>query len=90
VILHCTFCFRVNQTTLTWKSLSARCNEVFIFERNDVARNFYHMNETLAESAPAYSTVAKWHAELTRGRSLCDDLHRSAWTTGTSNSEETV
>ena len=32
------------------------------------------MKETLAVSAPAFSTVVKWHAEFERGRSLCDDL----------------
>jgi len=36
---------------------------------------FYDMKETLAESAPAYSTVAKWHAEFKGGRSLRDGLH---------------
>jgi len=29
----------------------------------------YDMKETLAESAPPYSTVAKWHAEITQGQS---------------------
>jgi len=28
------------------------------------------------ESASAYSTVAKWHAEFTQGQSSCDDSHR--------------
>jgi len=37
---------------------------------------FYDMKETLGDSAPAYSTVTKWHAEFKRGRSSCDDLHR--------------
>ena len=36
---------------------------------------FYDMKETLAESAPVYSTVAKWHAEFTPGQLTCDDLH---------------
>ena len=37
---------------------------------------FCDMKETLAESAPAFSTVAKWRAEFERGRSSCDDLPR--------------
>ena len=37
---------------------------------------FYNMKETLALSAPAFSTVVKWHAEFERGRSSCDDLPR--------------
>ena len=37
---------------------------------------FYDMKETLAVSAPAFSTVVKWHAEFERGRSSCDDLSR--------------
>ena len=35
---------------------------------------FYDMKETLAGSAPAFSTVVKWHAEFERGRLSCDDL----------------
>ena len=38
---------------------------------------FYNMKETLVESAPAYSTVAKWHAAFTGVQSTCDDLHQS-------------
>ena len=47
------------------------------------------MGETLGESAPAYSTVAKWHAEFQRGRLSCDDLHRCG-RPATSVNEETV
>jgi len=62
--------------TLTWKTPTVHCNEVFLFEKNDNTRNsIYDMKETLVQSAPAYSTVAKWHAEFTQGRSLSDDLH---------------
>jgi len=35
------------------------------------------MNKTLVESAPAYSTVAKWHDEFSQRWLSCDDLHRS-------------
>jgi len=31
--------------------------------------------QTLGDSAPAYSTVAKCHAEFHRGRISCDDIH---------------
>ena len=37
---------------------------------------FYDVKETLAVSAPAFSTVVNWHAEFQRGRSSCDDLPR--------------
>ena len=37
---------------------------------------FYDNKETLGDSAPAYSTVTKWHAEFKRERSYCDHLHR--------------
>ena len=47
------------------------------------------MGETLGESAPAYSTVAKWHAEFKRGRWSSDDLHRCG-RPATSVNEETV
>ena len=36
-----------------------------IFNRNDAARAFNNKQEILAESAPAYSMTAKWHAEFT-------------------------
>jgi [histone H3]-lysine36 N-dimethyltransferase SETMAR len=35
------------------------------------------LKRTLGESAPAYSTVAKWAAEFRRGRSSCDDDPRT-------------
>jgi len=52
-------------------------------------RYFYDMKETLMESAPANSTIAKCRAEFTWGWSLCDDLH---WCgrPATSVNEETV
>ena len=50
---------------------------------------FSDMGETLGESAPTYSTDAKWHAEFKRGRSSSDDLHRCG-RTATSVNEETV
>jgi len=36
---------------------------------------FIDTKGTLAESAPAYSTVTKWNAEFKRGRLLCVDMH---------------
>jgi len=33
------------------------------------------MKESLAESARAYSTFAKWDAEFSRGQSSCEDRH---------------
>ena len=36
---------------------------------------FYYMNETLAESALAYATVAKWNAEFTWRWLSCDDRY---------------
>ena len=50
---------------------------------------FIDMKCTLAESAPAYSTVIKWHVEFKRGRLLCVDMHRSG-RHATSVNEETV
>ena len=37
---------------------------------------FTDMEETLGESAPAYSTVTKWYAEFKHGRSSCEDSQR--------------
>ena len=37
---------------------------------------FYNMKETLAQSAPIYAKVAKWHVEFTQGQSWSDDLHQ--------------
>ena len=63
VILHCTSLGRFRQMmTLKWKTRSVCCNKVFLCVRDDDTKDFYDMNETLAESAPAYSTVAKWQA----------------------------
>ena len=50
---------------------------------------FSNMEETLGESAPAYSTVAKWHAEFKGGRLSCDDLYRCG-RPATSVNDETV
>jgi len=50
---------------------------------------FCHMKETLSESAPAYSTVAKWHAEFTWHRLLCGDLQWCGWPASSIN-EETI
>jgi len=50
---------------------------------------FCDMKQALGESAPAYCTVKKWHAEFQRRRSSCDELHRCGRPT-TSVDEETV
>jgi len=68
---------------------SASWNKVLIFKRNDAARHFCDMKKRLGNSAPAYSTVTKWHAEFKRGRLSRDDLHRCG-RPATSVNEETV
>ena len=55
------------------EKLSVSCNKIFVYKGNDTARDFYDMKETLTESALAYATVVKSHAEFTRGRSSSDD-----------------
>ena len=62
---------------------------IFVFERNDDIRDFFTVWRKLAESAFAYSTVARWHVEFTRGQSSCGDLHWCGWL-ATSVNEETV
>jgi histone-lysine N-methyltransferase SETMAR len=47
------------------------------------------MQQTLGDSAPAYSTVVKWCAEFKRGRASCEDADRSG-RPSTSVSEETI
>jgi len=51
------------------EKLSASCKTISVFKRNDTARDFFcYMKETQAESALAYATVAKRHAEFTKMR----------------------
>ena len=61
--------FATFQLTASSRGPSATAG-LLVFKRNDGKGNF------LAVSAPAFSTVVKWHAEFERGCSSCDDLPR--------------
>ena len=49
----------------------------------------YDTEDTSGKSARAYATVAKWHAEFKRWKSMCDDLHQCGRPSSSVN-EETV
>ena len=75
---------------LTWKKCEVRAVTKYLYVKGLIQQEiFCGIKETLSESALAYSTFAKWLAELSRGRSLCEDRHHRG-RPATSLDEETV